>query len=77
MSEELPPRSAMHRDTPAGSRLEIANAYAIGRLIDKRPLADAYETWMDANDNPIDAEHLVETWSVVMGLLDALGDNDE
>ena len=30
----LPPRGAMHRDTPEGSRLEIANAYAVGRLVD-------------------------------------------
>ena len=28
----LPQRSAMHRDTPPGSRLEIANAYAVGEL---------------------------------------------
>lgn len=28
----LPPRSAMHRDTPHGSRLDIANAYALGDL---------------------------------------------
>jgi len=32
--EPLPPRRAMHRDTPAGSRIEIANAYAIGRLVE-------------------------------------------
>lgn len=31
----IPPRGAMHRDEPAGSRLEIANAYATGRLIDR------------------------------------------
>ena len=35
MSEQLPPRGAMHRDNPAGSRLEIANAYAVGRLVER------------------------------------------
>ncbi len=31
----------MHRDTPPGSRLEIANAYAIGELMTK-------EQWIKA-----------------------------
>ena len=36
--DPLPPRSAMHRDTPAGSRLAIANAYAVGRLKEVVPV---------------------------------------
>ena len=39
--EPLPLRSAMHRDVPNGSRLEIANAYAVGRLIDGQAIDDA------------------------------------
>ena len=31
--DPLPLRSAMHRDTPAGSRLNVANAYALGHLM--------------------------------------------
>ena len=37
-NDPLPPRGAMHRDTPPGSRLAIANAYAVGRLVEVVPV---------------------------------------
>ena len=37
-NDPLPPRGDMHRDTPPGSRLAIANAYAVGRLVEVVPV---------------------------------------
>ena len=51
-NDPLPPRGAMHRDTPPGSRLAIANAYAVGRLVEAVPVEpcehgkiDGHEQW--------------------------------
>ena len=54
--EPLPLRSAMHRDVPNGSRLEIANAYAVGELMTEaewsKTVNDRFREDLDALTEP-------------------------
>ena len=61
--EPLPPRGAMHRDTPKGSRLEIANAYAVGRLVDwEEPMSDKpYPNWVCPHEKQVQA--IADAWN--------------
>ena len=72
--EPLPPRGAMHRDIPKGSRLEIANAYAVGRLIDGQAIADAWNN--DALGRGFAKGAVTNFNPELADLLDALGGTD-
>jgi hypothetical protein len=73
----LPPRSAMHRDTPPGSRLEIANAYAVGRLVDGQALQAitvAHEAMREANKEG--GDEFVDAYQIRERLLNALTEDN-